>query len=49
MAHDPTEPIRADTVEARQGTTRPKLIYVLVASIILVIVAFSIASMFYRH
>ena len=49
MAHEPIEQIRVNTVEARQGTTRPKLIYVLVASVILVIVGFSIASMFYRH
>ncbi len=49
MAQDPAEQIRLNPVEARQGTTRPKLIYVLVASVILVIIAFFIASMFYRH
>ena len=35
---DPT--IRRNEVEARQGTNRPKVIYVLVASVALIIIAF---------
>lgn len=43
MASDPNAKIRKNPVESRQGTNRPKVIYVLVASVILVIVAFFIA------
>lgn len=49
MASDPNENISINKVEARQGTNRPKVIYVLVASVALVIVAFVIASMFFQH
>jgi len=40
MASDPNDNIERNQVEARQGTTRPNLIYVLVAGVILVIVGF---------
>lgn len=43
MASDPNAEITKNTVSARQGTTRPKVIYVLVASVVLVIVAFIVA------
>jgi len=49
MSTDQDHEIRLNEVEARQGSTRPKLVYVLTASIGLVVVAFLIASMFYRH
>ena len=42
MASDPNEKIERNTVEARQGTSRPGLIYVLGAGLVLVIVAFVI-------
>ncbi len=43
MASDPNADISKNPVEARQGTNRPKVIYVLVASVILIIVAFFVA------
>ena len=43
MASDPNADISKNQVEARQGTNRPKVIYVLVASVILIIVAFFVA------
>lgn len=43
MASDPNAEIQKNTVEARQGTNRPKVIYVLVASVALVIVMFVVA------
>jgi hypothetical protein len=49
MPMDQDHEIRLNEVEARQGSIRPKLVYVLTASIGLVIVAFLIASLFYRH
>jgi hypothetical protein len=49
MSVDQDHQIRLNQVEARQGSVRPKLIYVLIASLGLVIVAFTIASLFYRH
>jgi hypothetical protein len=49
MASDPNEDITLNKVEARQGSNRPKVIYVLVAGVALVIVAFLIASMFFQH
>ncbi len=49
MASDPNADISRNKTEARQGTNRPKVIYVLVASVALIIVAFFIASMFYQH
>jgi hypothetical protein len=49
MASDPNENITLNKVEARQGSNKPKVIYVLVAGVALVIVAFIIASMFFHH
>jgi hypothetical protein len=49
MAVHEDQEVRLNEVEARQGSSRPKLIYVLSASIALVIVAFLIASLFYRY
>ncbi len=49
MASDPNQPITLNKIEARQGSNRPKVIYVLIASVILVIAAFAIASLFYQH
>ena len=43
MASDPNSDIERNQVEARQGTTRPRVIYVTVAGIALVIVAFIVA------
>lgn len=43
MASDPNANITKNQVSARQGTTRPKLIYVLVASVALVIILFVVA------
>ena len=43
MASDPNAEITKNQVSARQGTTRPKVIYVLVASVALVIVLFLVA------
>ena len=40
MASDPNAKIRLDPVEATQATRRPRLIYVLVGGVALVIVAF---------
>ena len=42
MASDPNQEIVKDTVPARQGTTKPKLIYVLGASVVLIVVVFAI-------
>ncbi len=49
MASDPNEKIRLNTVEARQGTDRPRVIYVLIASVVLIVIAFVIASLFFQH
>lgn len=49
MTSDPNEKIIMNEVEARQGSNRPKVIYVLVAGVALVIIAFIIASMFFQH
>ncbi len=43
MASDPNAEITKNPVSARQGTTRPKVIYVLAASVVLIIVAFIVA------
>lgn len=43
MASDPNAEIKKNPVSARQGTTRPKVIYVLVAGVALVVVAFIVA------
>ena len=49
MASDPNEDISRNKTEARQGTNRPKVIYVLIASIILIVLAFVLASTFFQH
>ena len=49
MASDPNEDITLNKVEARQGSNRPKVIYVLVAGVVLVILAFVVASMFFHN
>lgn len=43
MVSDPNKDIQRNQVEARQGTTRPKVIYITIASTALVIVAFIVA------
>lgn len=45
MASDPNEDIELNKVEARQGTSRPHLIYVLGAALVLIIVVFAIVSL----
>ncbi len=40
MVSDPNADIQRNQVEARQGTNRPKVIYVLVASVALIVVGF---------
>ena len=40
MVSDPNADIQRNTVEARQGTNRPKVIYVLVGGVALVLIAF---------
>ena len=42
MASDPNDDIERNTVEARQGSPRPGVIYVLIAAVVLVIVLFAI-------
>ena len=49
MTSDPNQDISLNKVEARQGTARPKMIYVLAAGVVLVIAAFVIASLFFQH
>lgn len=49
MASDPNADISRNKVEARQGTNRPRVIYVLVASVALIILAFVLASTFFQH
>jgi hypothetical protein len=46
MVSDPNADIQRNQVEARQGTNRPKLIYVLIAGVVLVIVAFAAVWLF---
>ncbi len=41
MASDPNADIELNAVQARQGTRKPNLIYVLVASVALIIIAFA--------
>ena len=41
MASDPNQQIDRNTVEARQGSTRPKVFYVLIVGLVLVIAAFA--------
>ena len=43
MVSDPNADITKTQVQAKQGTNRPKVIYVLVASVVLIIVAFLVA------
>ncbi len=43
MASDPNADIQRNQVQAKQGTNRPKMIYVLVASVVLVVVLFIVA------
>ena len=40
MVSDPNADIQRNTVEARQGTDRPKVIYVLIGGVALVLAAF---------
>ncbi len=40
MVSDPNADIKRNQVEAKQGTNRPKMIYVLVASVALIVVGF---------
>ena len=49
MASDPNATITRDPVEARQGSTKPNLIYVLGGSLILVIAAFAIVWVSMSH
>lgn len=49
MTSDPNEEILRNKVEVRQGSTRPRVIYVLMAGLALVILAFIIASFFFHH
>ena len=49
MASDPNQDIKRNTVEARQGSTRPNMIYVLIAAVILVVVAFILVGTFVKH
>ncbi len=48
MASDPNADIKLNEVQARQGSRRPNLIYVLVASVALIIVAFGGVWLFSR-
>ena len=49
MTTDPRQTIVRSPVEAKQGSNRPRLIYVLVAGLVLVVAAFAVASQFYQH
>jgi hypothetical protein len=40
MASDPNADISRNPIEARQGSTRPGLIYVLIGGLVLVVIAF---------
>ena len=40
MVSDPNADIQRNTVEARQGTDRPKVIYVLIGGVALILIAF---------
>ena len=46
MASDPNEKIVKNEVQARQGSRKPNLIYVLAAGIVLIIVAFGLVWTF---
>ena len=48
MASDPNQKIVKNEVQARQGSRKPNLIYVLVASVVLIIVAFGLIWVFQR-
>ena len=43
MASDPNADISKNQVSAKQGTNRPKVIYVLAASVALIVIAFVVA------
>ena len=49
MASDPNEKIKIDTVGARQGSTRPNLVYVLGAAVVLVLIAFAVVWAMQKH
>lgn len=42
MASDPNADVQKNTVEARQGTTKPGLIYVLIGGVVLIIAVFAV-------
>ena len=42
MASDPNQDIERGTVEARQGSTKPGVIYVLIGGVVLVLIAFAV-------
>ncbi len=48
MVSDPNAKIERNEVEARQGTTRPNLFYVLIGGVVLVIIAFAGVWLFSR-
>lgn len=48
MVSDPNEAIQKSAVEVRQGTSRPKMIYVLAASVVLVLIVFGAIAFFQR-
>lgn len=45
MVSDPNANIQRNEVEAKQGTARPKLYYVLAAGLVLVIAAFVVVAL----
>jgi hypothetical protein len=49
MTSDPNADIAKNKVEARQGTDRPKVNYVLISSLALVIIVFGLVWLFMRH
>ena len=42
MASDPKQEIDRSTVEARQGSTRPGMIYVLIGGVVLILIVFAV-------
>ncbi len=49
MASDPNADIKKTEVEARQGSTRPNLIYVLIGGVVLILIVFAIIWSFQGH
>ena len=49
MASDPNQDIQRNTVEARQGSTRPGVIYVLIAGVAFVLIAFAVVWAMQGH